>query len=358
LPELEARSFVSKKPRETTPSVLKNAIVRKLGQRIVAQGALEFPCVPALLDVYMARLVSLWELLGKPFADDELARLREGLAQLLAEGYGHSSQARVVVTYQTQAPPDPGIAYNVRLAVHRVDEVYAGWVATRPAPLFGAHADAKVTDVAASLGAPAAVAVLDVGAGTGRNAVALARRGHPVTAVEPVPALAAELRKSVIAAGAAVEVVEADALSPELVLPGAPYQLAVLSEVVPHLRDATELRTLVTTVARALSPGGRLLFNAFVALEGYKPDPLARQVAEIAWCGIVTRGEIAAAVAGLPLERVGDESAYDYEKAHLPAEAWPPTDWFEDWAHGRNVFALPPGRAPIELRWLDYRRTE
>src|SRR6185503_14191052 len=169
---------VNKKQRETTPSVLRNAIVRKLGQRIVAQGEIEFPCVPALLDVYLARLFSLWELLGKPFSEDELGPLRQGLEALLAEGHRQSSQSRVVVTYKTQAPPDPGIAYHVRLAVHRVDEVYAGWVATRPGPLFGAHPDAKVTDVAASLGAPGSVPVLDVGAGTGRNSVALAQRGH------------------------------------------------------------------------------------------------------------------------------------------------------------------------------------
>ena len=348
---------MNKKQRETTPSVLKNAIVRKLGQRIVAQGELEFPCVPALLDVYMARLVSLWDLLGKPFSEDELGRLKPGLAGLLEQGYCVSSQARVVVTYRTQAPPEPGIAYHVRLELHPMDHVYAGWTATRSGPLFGAHPDAKVMAVAASLGTAGSVPVLDVGAGTGRNAIALARRGHPVVAVEPVPALAAELRKNTVESGLHIDVVEADALSAELVLPGAPYAFAVLSEVVPHLRSAAELRALATRLAAALAPDGRLLFNAFVAFEAYKPDPLARQVAEVAWCGILTRAELATAFTDLPFERLSDESAHDYEKAHLPAEAWPPTEWFEDWALGRNVFALPPGRAPIDLRWLDYRRT-
>jgi len=106
----------------------------------------------------------------------------------------------------------------------------------------------------------------------------------------------------------------------------------------------------------ALAPGGRLLLNAFVPTDGYKPDDVTRQVAEVAWCTLFTRGELATVTDELSLERISDESAFDYEKEHLPAEAWPPTPWFEDWAHGRNVFALPPGKVPVELRWLDYRR--
>ena len=62
------------------------------------------------------------------------------------------------------------------------------------------------------------------------------------------------------------------------------------------------------------------------------------------------------AVAGLPLEFVADESVYEYEKAHLPDGAWPPTGWYAGWVTGLDVFDVPPEQCPIELRWLTYRK--
>lgn len=237
-----------------------------------------------------------------------------------------------------------------------MDEMYASWVGARPPPLFGAYPDAKVMAVAKSLAALGPVSVLDVGAGTGRNAIPLARAGYTVTALEPVPPFVAELRKAAAAAGVSVAVLEASALSPELQLPHGAFQLAVLSEVITHSRDRDEMLALITNVAAAIAPDGRILFNAFVALDGYKPDAVARQVSDVAGSAIFTRAELAALTERLPLALVSDESAHDYEQAHLPAEAWPPTLWFEDWAHGRNVFALPPAKVPVELRWLEFRR--
>jgi hypothetical protein len=40
----------------------------------------------------------------------------------------------------------------------------------------------------------------------------------------------------------------------------------------------------------------------------------------------------------------------------LPKEHWPPTGWFEQWSSGGDLFDLPLGRAPVELRWLAYRK--
>lgn len=58
------------------------------------------------------------------------------------------------------------------------------------------------------------------------------------------------------------------------------------------------------------------------------------------------------------MERVDDESTLEYEREHLPKEAWPPTGWFEQWSGGRDLFDLPPNRAPVELRWLTYRKAK
>lgn len=46
----------------------------------------------------------------------------------------------------------------------------------------------------------------------------------------------------------------------------------------------------------------------------------------------------------------------DFEKAHLPATAWPPTGWYVGWSKGRSVFEVSDGSAAMELRWLAYRR--
>jgi hypothetical protein len=48
---------------------------------------------------------------------------------------------------------------------------------------------------------------------------------------------------------------------------------------------------------------------------------------------------------------------YDYEKAHLPEGAWPPTSWYADWVSGLDVFDLPREECPIEMRWLVYQKT-
>ena len=58
------------------------------------------------------------------------------------------------------------------------------------APVFGTEPDARVLALAGEAADPKAFRVLDVGAGTGRNALGLARRGYPVDAVELTPKFA------------------------------------------------------------------------------------------------------------------------------------------------------------------------
>jgi hypothetical protein len=58
----------------------------------------------------------------------------------------------------------------------------------------------------------------------------------------------------------------------------------------------------------------------------------------------------------LPLELVADDSVVEYEKGHLPEGAWPPTNWFANWASGLDLFDVAPEESPIELRWLVYQK--
>jgi SAM-dependent methyltransferase len=211
-------------------------------------------------------------------------------------------------------------------------------------------------DLARAQGQPASSPILDIGAGTGRNAFPLAQAGFPTDAVELAPALAKILRAGAQAAGLEIAVYEGDATEGRLDLPKHHYGLVVIAEVVSsHIHGPSHLRRLLTVGAEALRPGGLLLFNAFVPVEGYTPDLLARQLGLAAFCSIFSRHELDEAAAELGLSRIDEVSTFKYEKEHLPAEAWPPTGWFEEWATGRNVFDLPPGRAPIDLRWLTYR---
>jgi len=109
-------------------------------------------------------------------------------------------------------------------------------------------------------------------------------------------------------------------------------------------------------LARSLAPGGTLLFNAFLTRPGYAPDELAYQAAQTLWSTFFTRDELSAIVTPLGLELVLEAPCIEYERPRLPAEAWPPTPWYENWAGGANLFSVDSDPAPIELCWLEYRK--
>ncbi|CKP04718.1 Hypothetical protein ERS024213_01404 [Mycobacterium tuberculosis] len=197
--------------------------------------------------------------------------------------------------------------------------------------------------------------VLEIGAGTERNALALARRGHPVDVVEMTPKFADIIRSDAERDSLDVRVIMRDVFSTMDDL-RQDYQLMVLSEVVPDFRTTQQLRNLFELAAQCLAPGARLVFNAFLANGDYAPDQAAREFGQQMYTGMCTRAEMFAAAAGLPLELVADDSVYDYEKTHLPPGAWPPTSWYADWIRGLDVFTTNVESCPIEMRWLVFQR--
>ena len=72
---------------ETNPATVRLAMQRKINRKITGRGEVSFPCVPALLDAYMAKLAPLFDLLGKPFTEEELVALRKIIEGKLEKFY-------------------------------------------------------------------------------------------------------------------------------------------------------------------------------------------------------------------------------------------------------------------------------
>jgi hypothetical protein len=343
----------------TTNARLRPVMLGTLDARTTHRGEVRFPCIPAPLDHYLTRLQAFFAYLGKPLSAAELAELRPLVARNLDEGFRATANGQLVVTYETSVTPylRKNLACRVAVTGPMDAAKYEHWrSAGDGGPLFGSHPDARVMALLAELGTPSSVPVLDVGAGTGRNALPLARRGHPVDAVELTLRFAEELQSMARREHLPVRVIADDFFQPGSSLRASYYRAIILSEVVSDFRGTKQLRQLFERAADCLSSNGYLLFNIFLAVGDYQPDALAREMAEVAWACLFTRDELNSALAGLPLTIVSDISVVEYEKSHLPSGAWPPTPWFESWASGQSIFPLGLGRSPMEMRWITMQR--
>jgi SAM-dependent methyltransferase len=336
-----------------TPESLRQSLTRSLQRLAVTDGEIALPAVPAMIDDYVRMCDSLFAALGAQFSPGDLAQLRSILSGQLSAAYAASPRSKIVITYQV--PVGFKADYVIKARWYTVQEAYDNWVGTRQPPLFGTEPDARVCALAAEASQPAAFPVLDVGAGTGRNSLALARRGHPVDALEMAGKLADIIRGDARREGLDIRVLQRDFFATREDL-RRDYQLIVLSEVVCDFRSPADLRRMFELAAECLAPGGRLLFNVFLGRSGYVPDAAARELSQQSYSMIFTEEELAGALGDLPLALEASDPAYDYEKANLPAEAWPPTSWYVNWATGLDVFNVPVEQSPIELRWMVYRK--
>ena len=130
------------------------------------------------------------------------------------------------------------------------------------------------------LAAAAAGPVLELGCGTGRVALELARRGIEITAVDTSPALLEEIGRRAAAGNLEVELLLADARELSL---DRRYALVLAPMQLVHLLEGAEGRAALLRRARAhLAPGGALALALLAeridpALNG---DPALPDVAE------------------------------------------------------------------------------
>ena len=291
--------------------------------------------------------------MGVHFSTSELEQLRSVLRSQLDMAFDASPRSEIVIDYES--PQGLHISYQVKALWATVGEAYDRWARVREAPFFGSEPDARVMALSAEYPHPSTCRVLDVGAGTGRNALALARRGHPVDAVEMSPRMIALLQGSAQEHSLDQRILAMDILKSQEHLHG-DYGLVVVSEVTSDFRGVDDLCGLFERVSAHMAPGGRLLVSIFLARDDYVPDAAAHQLAQQCYSTFFSRAEIASSSAESGLILVEDLSVLDYEREHLPVEAWPPTPWFEEWVTGRDVFDVPREICPIDMRWLVYRK--
>ena len=332
---------------------LRDSIVRQLYRRSGATGQIQLPAVPGLIDEYVTMCDTLFAGVGRKFTAEELAHLKALLEDQLAQAYAASPRSMITISFN--APSSQLLNYHIKPEWWTIEGAYENWIGIRQPPYFGTEPDARVLALAGEAADPKTFRILDVGAGTGRNALGLARRGYPVDAVELTPKFADIIRAEAGRELLDVHVVQRDVFATLDDL-RQDYQLIVLSEVVSDFRTMQQLRGLFELATHCLAPGGRLVFNAFLAHEGYTPDDATRELGQQSYTSMFTRDEMATAAAGLPLTLLADDSVHDYEKAHLPEGAWPPTNWYPNWTAGQDVFDLQREYCPIDMRWLVYRK--
>ena len=321
----------------------------------MARGEITLPAVPELLNDYTVLCDDTFKAVGVHFSQGELEQLREILGAELNRAFTASPRSEVVITYDT--PPGHTMNYRVVARWRSVGEKYDNWVGSREGSLFGTEPDARVWDLVTRSGDPSSFSILDIGAGTGRNSLALARRGHPVDAVEMAQNFAGILLEEAQKEGLDhLRVIPTDLTAAEGYLHDK-YDLILLSEVIPDFRTVDQVREVFVMASRRLGPGGTLLFNIFLVRKNHDVDAAAIQFGQWAHTAIFTEEQLEKAASGLPFELVASDSVYDFEKSHMAAEHWPPTSWYEHWAKGLDVFEIDPENSPIEFRWLEYRKT-
>ena len=341
--------------RSVDPRLLREAMTRRLFRRSVVTGEITLPAVPGMIDEYVEMCDTLFAGVGREFTAEQLAHLRTVLEGQLAEAYAASQRSTIVISFN--APVGTVLNYHVKTQWWTIEGAYENWIATRQPPLFGTEPDARVWALANEAADPRMFRVLDIGAGTGRNALALARRGHPVDVVEVTPKFADMIRSDAGRELLDVRVIQRDVFSTMDDL-RQDYQLILLSEVVPEFRTTQQLRGLFELAAQCLAPGGRLVFNAFLARHGLHSRP-GRDRTRASRC---TQGSSRSTKCLLRQHnyRLSSSPTTPYtstRKRICPTALGRPRAGTPSGSAARMYSIVEREQCPIEMRWLVYQKT-
>ena len=154
------------------------------------------------------------------------------------------------------------------------------------APIYNDNCFTKATEqeipfLIELLGLPKGSTLLDVGCGTGRHSVGLAKYGYKVTGYDLSPGMLAQAKKTAESIGAEVEWVEGDAtkLPFENRFDAAIGLCEGALGLIGKGEDPLEHDlSVVRGILRALKPGGRAVLNCLNAIKKYrqfKPEDIA-----------------------------------------------------------------------------------
>ena len=131
--------------------------------------------------------------------------------------------------------------------------VYAWMVGGETSALARGDAEIGALDVAPRGGGIA----VDLGAGFGMHAIALAERGFDVVAVDACSVLLDRLER--LGQGRRIRIVRDDMQSFVDHLPGAPELVMCLGDTLTHLPDDSDVEALIEEIAGVMEPGGRFI---------------------------------------------------------------------------------------------------
>jgi SAM-dependent methyltransferase len=280
----------------------------------------------------------------------QLTEIKQHFERALNDAYNASPRSNIAVTFEISMGSE--VHYTVAPAPVDVAQAYEDWHEGLAEGLFGVEPDARLRLLVEQAPLPLAARVLDLGAGTGRNALYLASLGHPVDAIDLVPKFVQGLAAEAGARGLPLRAIQSDVLRCRDNLAPS-YTLIIASGLIGDFRSRADLRALFELASARLELQGKMLLNVHLAVSGYVPEPAVRQWAEQCCATCFTRGEFEEALRGLPLRVTHECRAFDFEREHLPAADWPPTAAFPEWAQCQHMFALPAEQTPIELWWIE-----
>src|SRR5512147_3214186 len=98
--------------RETSAPVLRQAMMRRLPQRLRASAEYRLPPVPSLLEHYVQLFNTVWTGVGRIFTADDLEQFRVALRENLARAWNTSQYSRVIVSFATDPPPQTSLSWR------------------------------------------------------------------------------------------------------------------------------------------------------------------------------------------------------------------------------------------------------